>query len=66
MTLTVNGEARTVAEGLTLARLVEELRLVPGRLACEVNGRVVRRADYATTPLSPGDAIEIVQMIGGG
>lgn len=66
MTLTVNGEARTVAEGLTLAQLVEELHLVAGRLACEVNGHIVRRADYGSTSLSDGDTIEIVQMIGGG
>lgn len=66
MTLTVNGETRTVAEGLTLAQLVEELHLVAGRLACELNGQIVRRADYPTTPLSHGDTLEIVQMIGGG
>jgi thiamine biosynthesis protein ThiS len=50
MTLTVNGETRTVAEGLTLAQLVEELHLVAGRLACEVNGQIVRRADYPNDP----------------
>lgn len=66
MNLIVNGERKTVADGLTLAQLVENLRLVPGRLACEVSGNLVRRADYATTPLGEGDAIEIVQMIGGG
>lgn len=66
MKLIINGEMKTVSDGLTLAQLVEELHLVPGRLACEVNGQIVRRADYATTSLSDGDAIEIVQMIGGG
>ncbi|MBK8574670.1 MAG: sulfur carrier protein ThiS [Elusimicrobia bacterium] len=66
MTLTVNGEPRQGAEGLTLAQLVEDLHLVPGRLACEVNGNIVRRADYATTRLADGDTVEIVQMIGGG
>jgi sulfur carrier protein len=66
MTITVNGEAQTVADGLTLAQLVDRLHLVAGRLASEVNGHIVRRADYATTPLAEGDAVEIVQMIGGG
>ncbi len=66
MKLMVNGEARTTAERLTLAQLVEELHLVPGRLACEVNGHLVCRADYGATPLSDGDVVEIVQMIGGG
>jgi thiamine biosynthesis protein ThiS len=66
MKLIVNGEARQVADAIPLAKLVEELRLTPGRLACEVNGAVVRRVDYATTSLSDGDTVEIVQMIGGG
>ena len=66
MKLTVNGEPKTVSDGLTLAQLVEELHLVPGRLACEVNGNIVRRADYAAHPLDNGDSVEIVQMIGGG
>ena len=66
MILTLNGEARTVADGSTLSQLVEDLKLAPGRLACEVNGAVVRRADYAAAALREGDQIEIVQMIGGG
>ncbi|HNI57846.1 MAG TPA: sulfur carrier protein ThiS, partial [Elusimicrobiota bacterium] len=56
-------EIPTVA---TLADLLAHLKLAPGRLACEVNGAVVRRADYAAAALREGDQIEIVQMIGGG
>ncbi|MBL8023493.1 MAG: sulfur carrier protein ThiS [Elusimicrobia bacterium] len=66
MNVTLNGEPRHVTEGLTLADWVTELGLVSGRLACEVNGQVIRRADYATVHLSEGDQIEMVQMIGGG
>jgi thiamine biosynthesis protein ThiS len=66
MNLTVNGDPRTVAEGLTLADLVAELKLSPGGLACEINGKIVRRADYGATRLSQGDTVEIVRMIGGG
>ncbi len=66
MNLIVNGEPKMVPDGLTLSGLVEELRLVAGRLACEVNGGIVRRSDYAATPLAEGDKVEIVQMIGGG
>lgn len=66
MTLTVNGETKTVDPGLTLAQLVTQMGLTAGRLASEVNGEVVRRADYAARVLADGDRIEIVQMIGGG
>ena len=35
-------------------------------LAVAVNGRLVRRADWAATPLEPGDAVEIVRAMQGG
>ena len=63
---TINGEERTLAEGMTLAALLESLGLEAGRVACEVNLDIVKRADYAKTVLREGDAVEIVQMIGGG
>ena len=65
MNLIVNGESRTL-EVETVADLLAVLSLAPGRLACEVQGRLVRRADYALTRLKEGDTVEIVQMIGGG
>lgn len=66
MTITVNGEKRQLPDGLTLAGLLGDLRLTAGRLACEVNREIVKRADYAGTVLKEGDEVEIVQMIGGG
>lgn len=66
MKLRVNGEEKDVAPVATLADFLAALNLAPGRLACEVNGAVVRRADYGATALREGDQIEIVQMIGGG
>jgi thiamine biosynthesis protein ThiS len=66
MNVILNGETRVLAEGRTLAEWLDELHLVPGRLACEVNGAVVRRADYARVQLAEGDRVEIVQMMGGG
>lgn len=66
MKLQVNGEEKDVASVATLADFLAALNLAPGRLACEVNGAAVRRADYGATALREGDQIEIVQMIGGG
>lgn len=66
MTLTVNGEPRQVPAGSTLGSLLKDLNLTAGRLACEVNLEIVRRADYDKTTLKEGDNVEIVQMIGGG
>jgi sulfur carrier protein len=64
--LSVNGESRGIPEGTTVQSLLEDLGLVAGRVACEVNGTIVKRADFGRTVLKEGDAVEVVQMIGGG
>ncbi len=66
MRVKINGEDQEVSEGTTLQQVVDSFGLTPGRIACEVNLRIVKRADYGKTVLKEGDAVEIVQMIGGG
>lgn len=62
----VNGEAREVPHGCTLAELSAILALAPERIAIEVNREVVRRKDWARVALAAGDRIEIVHFVGGG
>jgi thiamine biosynthesis protein ThiS len=64
--LTVNGEARHVPQGLTVAGLLAEIGLAERKVAVERNLEIVPRSQYATTALADGDAIEIVHFIGGG
>jgi sulfur carrier protein len=66
MELTVNGERKSVPEGLTVRGLIEHLGLTDGPVAVERNREVVPRASHAGTPLAPGDVIEIVHFVGGG
>jgi sulfur carrier protein len=66
MHLTVNGEAQTVSDGLTVRGLIEQLGLSDGPVAVERNRAVVPRAEHATTPLADGDEVEIVHFVGGG
>lgn len=66
MQLTVNGENKTVPDGLTVRGLVEHLGLTDGPVAVEKNRAVVPRAEHVTTSLSDGDAVEIVHFVGGG
>lgn len=65
MTIVVNGEPRTTAEGTTLRQLVEQHNLKPERVAIELNKRLAR-ADRYDQPLKEGDQVEIVTFIGGG
>lgn len=66
MNLTVNGEAKTFPEGLTVRGLVEALSLTDGPVAVERNREVVPRARHADTVLLDQDVIEIVHLVGGG
>jgi len=65
-TLTVNGVSEPCAA--TVAALLAARDIAPdGRgVAVAVNGAVVRRAEWATTALHPGDTVEIVRAMQGG
>jgi len=66
MQVFLNGEPHDVPDGTTVAELVARLQLIPQRVAVELNTRLVRRGEYAQTPLHAGDRVEIVTLVGGG
>lgn len=66
MELSINGESRQFPDGLNVAGLVSALNLNPTRVAIERNRAIVPRSRYGEITLEAGDAIEIVQFIGGG
>jgi thiamine biosynthesis protein ThiS len=66
MRITVNGETFTIAEGKTIADLLNELRIDPARVAVEINLTIIRKSDHAAFRLHEGDAVEIVNFVGGG
>jgi sulfur carrier protein len=70
MRLNVNGEAR-VSACRDLAELwraeTAELELAnPKGFAIALNGAVVRRDAWASTPLAEGDRVEIIRAMQGG
>jgi thiamine biosynthesis protein ThiS len=64
--ISVNGEKREIAEGLTIAQLLDELNIRPGRVVIELNRDIVSREAYGSAILKEGDALEIVHFVGGG
>jgi thiamine biosynthesis protein ThiS len=62
----LNGEATETEEGTTLPALIERLSLAPERVAVELNGEVVRHADWPSVTLKDGDRVEVVHFVGGG
>ena len=66
VSLTINGEARSLAAPATVASLLEAMNLAGKRVAVERNGDIVPRGLHAATALADGDRLEIVVAVGGG
>ncbi len=64
--ISLNGEGRRVAAGLSVAGLLDTLGLDRRKVAVERNEAIVSRSSYDTTAISDGDQFEIVHFIGGG
>lgn len=62
----VNGEARSVTEGATVAAWVASAVGDPRTVAIERNGEIVPRSRWASTVLEPGDRLEVVGFVQGG
>jgi thiamine biosynthesis protein ThiS len=66
MRVEINGEARELAAGSTVAALLASLGLEGRPVAVERNAAIVPRDHHATTTLTEGDKLEVVQFVGGG
>lgn len=65
MKIILNGEDRET-EAATITQLLNELDIVPERVAVEVNLKVIKKADYISYDLHDGDVVEVVYFVGGG
>lgn len=66
MVIRINGKDSEVAADLSVARLLEDLELRPGRVVVELNAQVLSRGAHGATRLKQGDEVEIVHFVGGG
>ena len=68
MTVIVNGEPAEVADGQTVAELLDRLgHPADGSgIAVARNGEVVPRSAWSTTGLDPGDRLEVLGASQGG
>ena len=66
ISITLNGEPRSIALGTTIAALAAELVLDPAKVAVERNLAIVPRSTLANVVIAEGDQIEIVHFVGGG
>ncbi|MFQ5882306.1 MAG: sulfur carrier protein ThiS [Candidatus Methylomirabilales bacterium] len=66
MQIRLNGRDRDVAGGMTIAGLLEELKVSPERVAVLVNQGIVKKPSYASTTLQEGDTVEVLTVMAGG
>ena len=66
MILEINGETRTIAPVSNVRELLQLLGVAEGRVAVELNRKIISKGDWEKTPISNLDHVEIVQFVGGG
>ncbi|MCW2646043.1 MAG: thiamine biosynthesis protein ThiS [Pseudonocardiales bacterium] len=66
MRLEVNGTARDLDDGTTLAAMIEQLAGSTRGSAVVVDGEVVPRSEWRDYPLRPGQTVELITAVQGG
>ena len=66
MNVIVNGQPVELSDGATTAAAVQVLTSAPSGIAVAVNGAVVRRSEWESTPLTDGDQVEVLTAVQGG
>lgn len=61
----VNGQDTEAGEK-TIAEYLKTANYDQKRIAVELNGEIVPKAQYANTLLKNGDCLEVVSFVGGG
>jgi len=65
MQIILNGESIELDNQVNIVQLLSQME-ISGRLAVEVNQRIIPRSLFSTYEIESGDNVEIVEAIGGG
>ena len=67
MKITVAGEKKEVADGITVAALIEQENVeTPQYVTVSVNEEVLEAGTFESTVLKEGDEVEFLYFMGGG
>ncbi|MBI3327281.1 MAG: sulfur carrier protein ThiS [Nitrospinae bacterium] len=66
MRVILNGEDQEIRDNISVADLLNDLKITLQYGAVALNRKVVRKKEHESTRLQPGDRIEIVRPVGGG
>ena len=67
MKLIINGKETDFSGGLTVGELLVEQKVkMPEMVSVELNGQILRRAEFESTALEDNDKVEFLYFMGGG
>ena len=67
MKITVSGETKDVADGITVTELMEQEKVeTPEYVSVSVNEEFISGGDFSSTKLKEGDTVEFLYFMGGG
>ena len=64
--ITVNGEPLEYTEGMTIADILRIRNFIFRMLVVQVNGKLVKRPDYASTTVPDRADVQVIHLISGG
>lgn len=62
----INGEEKALARPTALSELLTQLGYHTAFVAVELNGTIIKQADFGSTTITDADKLEIVSFVGGG
>lgn len=65
-TITVNTQTVPWEENMTIDRILQVMRYSFRMLVVKVDGRLVKKNDYASTVVPEGAVVEVIHLISGG
>ena len=66
MNLIINGENKTFENGLSLEKIIKDLKIEDKVMACAVNMDIVKKENWPVYIPKNEDKIELLQFVGGG
>lgn len=62
----INGEEKALGCPTALSELLTQLGYRAELVAIELNGNIIKQADFGSTTITDADKLEIVSFVGGG
>ena len=62
----INGEKKALGYPTALSELLTQLGYRAAFVAVELNGNIIKQADFGSTTITVADKLEIVSFVGGG